>query len=145
MGISGYAKTEDNADGVARTIQALDEDAGDLIFTNLVDFDSAYGHRRDIAGYGAALATFDELLPDLLSALRPRDCLMMTADHGNDPGFRGTDHTRERVPLLVFSQRTDPRDLGTRVTFADLGQTVLDNFGLLAEGPGTSFLAQISD
>lgn len=144
-GISSYVKTEDNADGVARTIQALNEDAGDLIFTNLVDFDSLYGHRRDVEGYAAALAAFDELLPDLLSALRPCDCLMLTADHGNDPGFRGTDHTRERVPLLVFSQRTEPRDLGTRVTFADLGQTVLDNFGLRAEGPGTSFLAQISD
>ncbi len=144
-GISSYVKTDDNTDGVARTIQALNEDAGDLIFTNLVDFDSLYGHRRDVEGYAAALAAFDELLPDLLSALRPCDCLMLTADHGNDPGFRGTDHTRERVPLLVFSQRTEPRDLGTRVTFADLGQTVLDNFGLRAEGPGTSFLAQISD
>ena len=144
-GISGYSKTEDNADGVAKTIQALDEDAGELIFTNLVDFDSVYGHRRDIEGYAAALAAFDELLPDLMSALGPRDCLMMTADHGNDPGFRGTDHTRERVPLLVFSQRTEPLDLGTRASFADLGQTVLDNFGLRAEGPGTSFLAQIGD
>ena len=134
-------------DFVARVIPRpfVGDDAGELIFTNLGDFDSVYGHRRDIEGYAAALAAFDGLLPDLLSALGPRDCLMMTADHGNDPGFRGTDHTRERVPLLVFSQSTEPRGLGTRASFADLGQTVLEDFGLRAEGPGTSFLAQISD
>ena len=143
-GLSSSIKTVDNADGIAKTIEALQQDAGELIFVNLVDFDSAYGHRRDIAGYAAALAAFDEQLPDLVEALGPRDCLMITADHGNDPGFRGTDHTRERVPLLVVSQSTEPSDLGTRPTFADLGQTVLDNFGLRAEGPGTSFLAAIS-
>ena len=74
----------------------LNEDAGHLIFTNLLDFDSLYGHRRDIEGYAASLSAFDELLPALLAALRPGDCLMLTADHGNDPGFPGTDHTRER-------------------------------------------------
>lgn len=141
-GLSGYTKTVDNADGVEKTIEALVDDAGELIFTNLVDFDSKYGHRRDVAGYAAALAEFDRALPRLLDALGPDDCLVITADHGNDPAFAGTDHTRERVPLLVYSGHT-PCHLGTRKTFADLGQTVLDNFGLEAE-KGTSFLGDIT-
>jgi len=142
QGLSGWVKTLDNADGINKTIAAMEEDAGELIFTNLVDFDSKYGHRRDVAGYGAALAEFDQELPRLLDALQPRDCLMLTADHGNDPTFAGTDHTRERVPLLVCSGG-EGRDLGTRESFADLGQTVLDNFGLRAEN-GVSFLREIS-
>jgi len=141
-GLSGYAKTVDNADGIEATIEAIMDDAGELIFTNLVDFDSKYGHRRDVAGYAAALAEFDRALPRLMNTLGPDDCLVLTADHGNDPAFRGTDHTRERVPLLVHSRHA-PRYLGTRETFADLGQTVLDNFGLAAE-KGTSFLREIT-
>jgi phosphopentomutase len=140
-GLSGWVKTVDNADGVDKTIEAIADDAGELIFTNLVEFDSKYGHRRDVAGYAAALKEFDRALPRLMDALGPGDCLVITADHGNDPAFAGTDHTRERVPLLVYSGHT-PRHLGTRETFADLGQTVLDNFGLEADR-GESFLADI--
>jgi len=140
-GLSGYVKTESNADGVEKTLAAMAQDSGELIFTNLVDFDSKYGHRRDVAGYARALEEFDEALPTLLAACGPRDCLVLTADHGNDPAWRGTDHTRERVPLLVHGVST-PRDLGTRAGFADLGQTVLDNFGLRARR-GESFLAQL--
>jgi phosphopentomutase len=137
-GLSDWVKTESNADGVDKTIAAMRADAGDLIFTNLVDFDSKYGHRRDVRGYAAALEGFDHSVPCLLDALGSRDCLMITADHGNDPGFKGTDHTRERVPLLACSAHA-PRDLGTRETFADLGRTVLDNFGLRG-ARGASFL-----
>ncbi len=101
------------------------------------------GKIHDIfAGYAAALAEFDRALPRLMDTLGPDDCLVLTADHGNDPAFRGIDHTRERVPLLVHSRHA-PRYLGTRETFADLGQTVLDNFGLAAE-KGTSFLREIT-
>jgi len=142
-GLSAYVKTVDNADGLAKTREALRDDAGELVFTNLVEFDSEYGHRRDVAGYGAALEAFDVALPGLVAALGPEDCLVLTADHGNDPAFRGTDHTRERVPLLVWSPRTPAVDLGTRASFADLAATILDNFGIVAGGAGDSFLEEI--
>jgi phosphopentomutase len=141
-GLTGWVKSADNADGIDQTLAAMHDRAGELIFTNLVDFDTDYGHRRDVAGYAAALEAFDAALPRLLGALGPRDCLVLTADHGTDPGFRGTDHTRERVPLLVCS-RHPAQDLGTRKSYADLGQTVLDNFGLRAEA-GTSFLESVT-
>jgi phosphopentomutase len=142
-GLSGHVKSDGNADGVDKTIAAVIDDAGDFIFTNLVDFDSEYGHRRDVAGYARALEEFDCALPRLLTAVGARDCLMITADHGNDPAWKGTDHTRERVPLLAYSPTHAPRDVGTRSSFADLGETVLDNFGLCA-GAGESFLEIIS-
>ena len=141
-GLSDYTKTVSNADGVDKTIAAMRSNSAELIFTNLVDFDSLYGHRRDVTGYAAALEEFDDAVPRLLDAMGPRDCLVLTADHGNDPAFRGTDHTRERVPLLV-SSRFPVRDLGTRGSFADLGQTVLHNFGLQGDS-GESFLPAIS-
>jgi len=140
-GLSDWVKTESNADGIEKTLAAMSAGAGELIFTNLVDFDSKYGHRRDVPGYAAALEAFDLALPLLLDATGERDCLMLTADHGNDPAFKGTDHTRERVPLLVVSGR-EPHDLGTRSSYADLGRTVLENFGLCA-GAGESFLGAI--
>ncbi len=143
-GLTSYAKTENNRDGVAKTCAALRDDLAELVFTNLVDFDSQYGHRRDVRGYARCLEEFDAALPDLLEALGPRDCLVLTADHGNDPSFRGTDHTRECVPLLVSSTRTTPADLGTRESFTDLGQTILDNFGIDAATSGQSFLPLVS-
>ena len=142
-GISDWVKTTGNADGIAKTRDAIKGDAA-LVFTNLVDFDSLYGHRRDVPGYARALEEFDAALPLLLDGLRPDDCLILTADHGNDPTFRGTDHTRECVPLLVFSGRTPPVDLGTRETFADLGKTIVDNFGVPSTVAGVSFLDEIS-
>ena len=143
-GLTSYAKTEDNRDGVAKTCAALQEDLAELVFTNLVDFDSLYGHRRDVRGYARCLEEFDAALPDLVAALGPRDCLVLTADHGNDPSFRGTDHTRECVPLLVSSASTAPSDLGTRESFTDLGRTILDNFGIDAGSRGESFLPLVS-
>ncbi len=143
-GLTSYAKTEGNLDGVAKTCAALREDLAELVFTNLVDFDSQYGHRRDRLGYARCLEEFDAAVPELRAALGPRDCLVLTADHGNDPSFRGTDHTRECVPLLVSSSQTTPCDLGTRESFTDLGQTILDNFGIEAETGGRSFLSRVS-
>ena len=142
-GLTDWVKTTDNADGVAKTREALAAGSVDLVFTNLVEFDSLYGHRRDVEGYARALEEFDSELPGLLEALGANACLVLTADHGNDPTFRGTNHTRECVPLLVASERTQPVDLGTRASFADLGKTLLDNFGVEGDAAGTSFLDQI--
>jgi phosphopentomutase len=114
-----------------------------LVFANLVDFDKLYGHRNDIDGYGAALEAFDRELGGLLPALGPCDMLIVTADHGCDPAFPGTDHTREYVPLLVYGPGLPARPLGVRRTFADVGASVLDAFGLGPECPGQSFMSEI--
>jgi phosphopentomutase len=143
-GLSGWQKCADNAEGIEATRQAIREDKGDLIFTNLVEFDSAYGHRNDPQGYATALEEFDQRLPDLLVALGPRDCLVITADHGCDPTYPGTDHTRECVPLLVAGEGVRAVDLGTRQTFADLAQTISENFEVAPTAAGQSFLAEIS-
>ncbi len=114
-----------------------------VIFTNLVDFDSEYGHRRDIAGYARALEYFDRLIPDLVAATQADDLLVFTADHGNDPSWPGTDHTREYIPLLVYRPGLQPVNLGRRESFADLGQTIADYLGLSAMDYGASFLADL--
>jgi phosphopentomutase len=115
-----------------------------LIFANLVDFDTLYGHRNDIRGYAANLERFDARVSEVLGRLEPDDLLVMTADHGNDPTTPSTDHSREYVPLLVVGRRTRPGvDLGTRSTFADLGQTLAENFGVGPLPHGTSFLSAI--
>ena len=123
------------------TLQQL-ESATDnsIIFTNFVDFDSAYGHRRDVAGYARALEYFDRRLPELLSRLGEGDLLVLTADHGCDPTWRGTDHTREHVPVIAHGAMLAPRALGLRQTFADIGQTIADYHGLPSLDYGTSFL-----
>ena len=113
---------------------------GGLVFANLVDFDTEYGHRRDLAGYAAALERFDARLPAIRAALRPGDIALITADHGNDPTWRGTDHTREQVPVLLFGPGVEPRSLGRRATLADLGATVAEHLGIAPPGAGTSFL-----
>ncbi|MEC5319441.1 phosphopentomutase [Brenneria populi subsp. brevivirga] len=113
------------------TLQEMDK-AGDntIVFTNFVDFDSAYGHRRDVAGYAAALELFDRRLPEMLARVTGDDILILTADHGCDPTWRGTDHTRENVPVLIYGPKVKPGSYGHRATFADIGQTVANYFGL---------------
>ena len=127
--------------GVETVVKVMDETSEGLIFANLVDFDTQYGHRNDVEGYAANLERFDSNLPQIIQRIRESDLLMITADHGNDPTTPSTDHSREHVPLLVSGQRVR-RDvnLGTRRTFADLGQTLADNFGVGPLAHGTSFL-----
>lgn len=137
-GIRTYDKTKSNAEGVAKTIAALGEVEEGLIFTNLVDFDSLYGHRNDVEGYARALEEFDAGLPGILAALRPDDLLILTADHGCDPTTASTDHSREYVPLLVKGRPTG-QSLGTRGSLADIGATVAENFGVTTLA-GESFL-----
>lgn len=143
-GISGNKKSKDNQEGVDHTLAWMQEDFAGLIFTNLVDFDMLYGHRRDVAGYGRCLQEFDSRLPEIIAALRHDDALLLTADHGNDPSFKGTDHTREHVPILVYGQQVaGGRDLGTRATFADIGATVLDMLDVQGETKGRSFWPEL--
>ena len=142
-GIEDSAKTKNNADGMAKTLEAMQETDGGLIFVNLVDFDQQYGHRNDIEGYGAALEEFDAWLPAFEGALRSGDLAILTADHGCDPTIPGTDHSREYVPLLAFGPGARSGiDLGLRGSLADIGQTVAANFGAQIAA-GTSFLPQI--
>jgi phosphopentomutase len=142
-GISRAVPTSSDADGMAKLAMVMAETAHGLIFINLVDFDAVYGHRNDVAGYAANLERFDVELARLLPSLRDADLLVITADHGNDPSTASTDHSREYVPLLATGARVRPADLGTRATFADLGQTIADNFGVAPLAHGTSFLSQL--
>ncbi|MBN3262104.1 phosphopentomutase [Pectobacterium brasiliense] len=123
------------------TLKEMDN-AGDntIVFTNFVDFDSAYGHRRDIPGYAAALELFDRRLPELMSRVKDDDILILTADHGCDPSWHGTDHTRENVPVLIYGPKVKPGSYGHRETFADIGQTVAAYFGLSPMDYGKSIL-----
>ena len=132
-----------NADSVDHTIRALAYAPDGLIFANLVDFDMLWGHRNDAEGYARALEEFDGRLPELQQALRPDDCLILTADHGCDPTTGSTDHSREYVPLLVFAKALRGGvNLGTRSSLADMGQSIAENFGLSLP-IGTSFLSQL--
>lgn len=143
-GVTRALPTKSNEDGVNRTIEALQQPFHGLVFTNLVDFDSLYGHRRDPQGYGNALQQFDARLPEIMEQLTDDDLLIITADHGNDPTHHGTDHTREYVPLLVWSPRMEQgKPLGVRQTFADVGATIADNFGVPLPELGASFLTEI--
>ncbi len=122
------------------TLQAMkDAPDGSLVFTNFEDFDMYYGHRRDIKGYAQALEYFDSRLPDILPLLKEDDVVFITADHGNDPAFKGTDHTREQVPVLMFGKNIRPRNLGQRDTYADLGQTAADFLDIPPLNSGKSF------
>lgn len=143
-GITKAIPTKSNEDGIAVTIREMQGDFRGLLFTNLVDFDSLYGHRRDPEGYGKALEVFDRAVPELLAATGPNDLLIITADHGNDPIHAGTDHTREYVPLIVYSPKFSGNGrLDTRDSFADLAATIADNFGLSFATHGSSFLRQL--
>jgi phosphopentomutase len=129
-GISDSIKTTSNQEGIQATIQCLETFKEGLIFTNLVDFDMLYGHRRDVEGYALCLEEFDQSIPDILSQLNEDDVLIITADHGNDPAWHGTDHTREYVPLLMYSPSFEKTaDLGVRNSFADVAVTIAHALG----------------
>jgi phosphopentomutase len=145
QGIAEAYPTASDADGMDKVDAQMSRQDRGLIFANLVDFDTVYGHRNDVAGYAANLERFDERLARLLPRLRPDDVLVVTADHGNDPTTPSTDHSRELVPVLVAGERVRKGvDLGTRDTFADLGQTLADVFGVSPLPHGTSFLRSIA-
>ncbi len=143
-GVTENIHSEGNADGCVRTLEAMEKVERGLVFTNLVDFDMLYGHRRDPVGYYRALQEFDAFLPRLQQKLGPRDLAIITADHGNDPTYRGTDHTREYVPLIAMSARAAGHDLGVRLGFYDIAQTLADGFGLVPRPRGLSFLPQVA-
>ena len=140
-GITEYTYTTGNPDGIEKTLEYLDKDFEGLCFVNLVDFDSVYGHRRDIDGYAKALAYFDEKLSEIMSKMRENDLLMITADHGCDPGYLATtDHTREYVPFIMYGKNLQSKNLKSRKTFADIGATVLQYFGIAPEFAGEGML-----
>ena len=146
QGISEGFRTVSNDDGMGKTLRLTAKDFEGLCFVNLVEFDSAYGHRRDIAGYTQALNTFDAQLGALLPQLGDDDLLILTADHGCDPAAHGTDHTREYIPVLVWGKNVKPVNLGTRTGFSDIGQTVCAALGVPADTlAGTSFLTDITE
>jgi len=143
VGVTKDLTAKNNEQSIDQTISALKEDSHGLIFSNLVDFDMLYGHRRDTEGYARALEHFDRRLPEIEAAMRDDDLLIITSDHGNDPTFPGSDHTREYSPLLVYSRTARPGlNLGTRASLADIGQTVAANFNLKLTA-GTSFLDEL--
>ncbi|RUW70629.1 MULTISPECIES: phosphopentomutase [unclassified Mesorhizobium] len=143
-GISEVRKAAGNMAMFDKALGAMDDaDDGDLVFANFVDFDTEFGHRRDVAGYAAALEAFDRRLPEALAKLRQGDLLILTADHGNDPTWRGTDHTRERIPVIGTGPGLSGGDVGLRPTFADIGETVAEHLGLAPGRHGTSFLRAI--
>ena len=145
-GIDKGYHNESNMDGMDHVDEVMKQDFTGFCFTNLVDFDAMYGHRRNPKGFGQALMDFDKRLVKVLDEMKPDDLLMVTADHGNDPGFKGTDHTRENVPLLVYSPSMNKpnQSLGLRKTFSDLGATILENFNV-EPVKGTSFYKEISN
>lgn len=143
IGVTEDLTAKNNDQSIDQTINALNADSRGLIFSNLVDFDMLYGHRRDTEGYAGALEHFDKRLPEILGAMRGDDLMIITADHGNDPTAPGSDHTREYAPLLVYGKTAKPGvNLGTRASLSDIGQTVAENFGVKLKD-GDSFLNDI--
>ena len=144
QGVTKSVHTDDNMDGVDKTIEALKEKFEGFIFTNLVDFDSKFGHRRDAKGYGKAIEEFDARLPEILGAMSTEDVLILCADHGNDPIHTGWDHTREHVPVVIYGKGIKQGiDLGVRESFADIGATIAEILGAEKTEIGESFLALI--
>ena len=142
-GVTQDLTAKNNEQSIDQTIKALNQDTRGLIFSNLVDFDMLYGHRRDTEGYAGALEHFDSRWPQIEDAMRDDDLVMITADHGNDPTFPGTDHTREYAPLIVYGKKAKAGiNLGTRDSLSDIGKTIADNFGIELAA-GQSFLSQI--
>src|SRR5213080_2396088 len=137
-GVTQDLTAKNNEQSINQTIRALRDDTRGMIFSNLVDFDMLYGHRRDTEGYARALEHFDSRWPEIEAAMNEGDLLMITADHGNDPTYPGTDHTREYAPLIVYGKRAQAGvNLGTRLSLADIGRTIADNFGVdLRAGDG---------
>ncbi len=143
QGITEFVYTNGNEEGIARTLEYLGKDFEGLCFVNLVDYDMLYGHRRDVDGYARALSYFDEKLPLIFQKMGPEDILMLTADHGCDPAYQAsTDHTREYTPFLVYGQGVAPGNCGTRKTFADIGATVLQYFGITPVFRGQGMLEE---
>lgn len=143
VGVTEDLHAKNNQQSIDQTIHALKQDTRGLIFSNLVDFDMLYGHRRDTEGYAKALEHFDSSLPQIEAAMTEGDLMVITADHGNDPTFPGTDHTREYAPLLVYGKSARPGvNLGTRGSLSDIGQTIAENFGLKLTA-GESFLPEL--
>ncbi len=144
-GVTDSVRTISNMDGVDKLVTIMQKDFEGLSFVNLVDFDALYGHRRDPIGYGNALEEFDARMPEILEAMRPDDLLIITADHGNDPIHEGTDHTREYVPLLVYSpSNKGAGELPIRKTFSDIGATIAENFQVNKPEHGESFLSALT-
>jgi phosphopentomutase len=143
-GISEFVRTKGNEEGIERTVEYTGRDFNGLCFVNLVDFDMLYGHRNDVDGYAKALTCFDQKLPEIIDGLRDDDLLMITADHGCDPITPSTDHSREYIPWVIYGKQVRAgANLGTRPTFADIGATVLDYFGIAPKITGTSQLKEI--
>lgn len=143
MGVTKAIKTGGNTDGLAKTLEVQATDFKGFAFINLVDFDMTYGHRRDIDGYAAATAEFDAWLPEFMRNMREGDVLMLTGDHGCDPGYTGTDHTREYTPLLVYGKQITPKNLGVRGSFADIGASICEMLGVENTLPGESFAMEV--
>lgn len=143
-GITKSIKTESNLEGIKATIEAIKQPTTDFIFTNLVDFDMLFGHRRDVMGYAKALEEFDSYLPEILENLNDDDLLIITADHGNDPTFKGSDHTREFIPIINFGKLIKKGvSIGTRSTFADIAATIAEIYTLNYTLKGSSYLNEI--
>ncbi|MCQ2548259.1 MAG: phosphopentomutase [Clostridia bacterium] len=144
VGVTKFVKTKNNMDGVDKTVEAMKMDFDGFIFTNLVEFDSEYGHRRNAEGYGKAIEEFDARLPELMDAMADDDVMILCADHGNDPTYEGSDHTREYIPIVVYGKKIKAgTNIGTRDTFADIGATIADALGAEGTKIGSSFLAEI--
>ncbi|NEU30822.1 phosphopentomutase [bacterium LRH843] len=143
-GITEAIRTVSNEDGMIKLVETMKRPFTGLCFINLVDFDAKFGHRRDPIGYGKALEQYDAQLHEVIQQINDDDLLIITADHGNDPTFSGTDHTREYVPLLVYNKAQEKgKNLGTRSTFSDVGATIAENFSVTMPAHGTSFLKNI--
>lgn len=144
QGITSAIKSKSNDDGMIKTIELLNEDFTGLVFVNLVDFDAVYGHRRDPVGYGKCIEEFDVRLGEMINKLKEDDLLILTADHGTDPTYSGTDHTREYVPMIMYSKSLQGNsDLYVGSTFADIGATIADNFNVSGTAIGNSILDKI--
>ncbi|GMB00530.1 phosphopentomutase [Pelosinus sp. IPA-1] len=144
-GVTKSIHTISNMDGIDKLLTVFDEKFTGLSFLNLVDFDASFGHRRDPRGYGQALEEYDARLPEMLAKMKNEDLLIITADHGNDPTYHGTDHTREYVPLLIYSPCfSGGKELPIRKTFADIGATIAENFNVKMPEYGTSFLQDLT-
>lgn len=143
QGITESVRTKSNMDGVDQLLTVMKQDFTGLSFTNLVDFDALFGHRRDVIGYGQAIDAFDRRLPEIYQGLAEDDLLLITADHGNDPTFPGTDHTREYVPLLAYSKKMQKQGSLPQGYYSDIAATIADNFAVPAPENGKSFLADL--
>ena len=143
-GITEYVYTGSNKEGINKTLDYMDSDFTGLCFVNLVDFDMVYGHRNDVDGYAKALTEFDKALPQIMSKLKDDDLLIITADHGCDPGYKAsTDHTREHIPCLIFGKRIKNTNLNTKEGFCHIGRTICDYLNVSADTEGESFLKDI--